>query len=159
MAKRPTRQAAQPARATRAQASMRRESRPTDRPRESTRSGSSSRSSGSTAPPFLTADDLKDGPNPFVIGDALSLYQRNDGTTVVFITVVRPGARNQNDEVFTWGLNCKSPDRSALQEQIGRNMLSWPGKKIALVPAQGSRGGWFVNLDRPDRPSDDDIPF
>lgn len=149
---------AQPARQSRAQASMRRTTeRPT--PRESTRSGSSSRGSGSTAPPFLKADDLKDGPNAFVIGDALSIYQRNDGTTVIFIAVTRAGARNANDDTFTWGLNCKSPDRSALQDQIGRNMLSWPGKRISLEPVQGSRGGWFVNLVRPERSSDDDIPF
>lgn len=154
------RQAPQPARATRAQASMRRDARPTEgASRGSTRSGSSSRSSASTAPPFLKADDLKDGPNAFVIGDGLSLYQRDDGTTVVFIAVVRSGARNANDETFTWGLNCKSPDRSALQQQIGRNMLSWPGKRISLEPVQGTRGGWFVNLVRPDRPGDDDIPF
>lgn len=149
---------AQSARQSRAQSSMQ---RTTERPtrRESTRSGSSSRSSGSTAPPFITADDLKDGPNPFVIGDAISLYQRNDGTTVIFIEVVRAGARNQNDERFTWGLNCKGMDRSAMQEQCGRNMLGWPGKRISLEPAQGSRGGWFVNLTRADRPGDSDIPF
>lgn len=154
MAKRST----QPARQERAQASMKRTERPTQAPRDSSRSGSSSRSR-STAPPFLTADDLKDGPNPFVIGDAISLYQRNDGTTVIFIEVVRAGGRNQDDERFTWGLNCKGMDRSAMQEQCGRNLLGWPGKRIALEPAQGSRGGWFVNLVRADRPNDSDIPF
>lgn len=114
---------------------------------------SAGRQSGQgTAPPFITADDLADGPNHFVIGNSISVYQRDDGSTVLFIQIVRAGAPNTNDETFTWGLNCKGMDRGTLQNQIGRNMLDWPGKPIALVPHQSDSGRWFVNLHRTEAP-------
>ena len=101
-------------------------------------------------PPFVTGDDLADGPNDFVIGDSISVYQRNDGSAQLFIEVVRPGPANSNDEHFTWGLNCKGYDRENLQKQIGRNILKWPGQAIKLTPRQSDRGTWFVNLYRDD---------
>jgi hypothetical protein len=154
MAKRPT---APPTRKARTQAAAY-PKRSTEPPARAAGDRNPAARQSSSAPAFITADDLKDGPNAFVIGEGISVYQRTNGTTALFITVARAGRANQNDDVFTWSMNCNSPDRSALQEQIGRNLLSWPGKKIALVPHQSDRGTWFVNLHRPER-ADDDIPF
>ena len=114
-----------------------------------------------TAPAFITADDL-DGQTKFKIQPSISLYQRDDGSTSLFIGVMR-----QDKQVFTWSVRCGSPDRISLQTMCGRNLLDWPGKVVTLHPVDGSRGGRFVNLYDPSRVQrrkktdlpDDDIPF
>ena len=112
-----------------------------------------------TAPAFITADDL-DGQTKFKIQPSISLYQRDDGSTSLFIGVMR-----QDKQVFTWSVRCGSPDRISLQTICGRNILDWPGKVVTLHPQEGSRGGRFVNLYDPSRvqrrkkPEDDDVPF
>lgn len=118
-------------------------------------------------PPFITAGDLnRDGNTRFRIEKGISIYQRNDGRTALFVHVMR-----QDRTLFTLSVNCNGPDRIALDQQCGRNLLDWPGKVIELFPQAGSRGGQFVNVFDPNRPrmaapvgastvpADDDIPF
>jgi hypothetical protein len=116
-------------------------------------------------PPFITADDLiPQQPERFKILPSITLFQRTDGTASLFVQVTR-----KNGEMFTLGVNAGSPDRIALQQQIGRNLLDWPGKVITLHSVRGTRGGQFVNVYDPAREdqrlgsavpaTDDDIPF
>lgn len=113
-------------------------------------------------PAFISADDLK-GKTKFRLLPSISVYERDNNSSLFL------GIENQKRESFTWGVRLSSPDRIALQQRFGRNILDWPGKIVELVPVDGSRGGRFVNLYDPDRPqssapsrepgSDDDVPF
>jgi hypothetical protein len=121
----------------------------------------------STPPPFLTADDVI-GRERFQIQKSISLWQRDDGTTSLFVAVM-----NGKREIFTLSVRCAGPDRISLQQQCGRNLLDWPGKVIVLYVQESARGGRFVNVydeDRekhrarsprraPQETNDDDIPF
>lgn len=120
-----------------------------------------------TPPPFLTADDIT-GRERFQIQQSVSLYQRNDGGTSLFIVVM-----NEKKKLFTLSLRCAGPDRISLQDQCGRNLLDWPNKVIVLYVQETDRGGRFVNIydearesrrsqartQRQARDGDDEAPF
>jgi hypothetical protein len=116
-------------------------------------------------PPFIAAEDLiPQQPERFKILPAISLFQRNDGTSALFIQIER-----RSGERFTFGLNCGSPDRISIQNQIGRNIVEWPGQTVTLHRVRTQRGGQFVNVfdqSYTDQrrgsavpAEDDDIPF
>jgi hypothetical protein len=100
----------------------------------------------SSNPAFITAEDLnKKGRTNAKIGKSISVFHRDDGKTSLFIAIT------VNGELFTLGIRCGSPDRIALQNVIGRNILDWPGKTIQLYASEGSQGGTFVNVYDPKR--------
>lgn len=119
--------------------------------RESTRDTRRGRNDGeSKYPPFLSADDLPErGIESFTIADSITLYQGDDGRASLFIQV-----KNRAGKLFTWSVRTNSPDRIALYNQVGRNLVKWPGEKVKLYAVQGDRGGWFVNLYEPERDRD-----
>ena len=92
-------------------------------------------------PEFITADHLNgDRPVEVTIGDYITPYIREDNTVSLFIEVALKG------KAYTLSVRCAGPDRISLQDQIGRNLIDWPGKKIKLYAQEGSRGGSFVNV-------------
>lgn len=103
----------------------------------------------SSNPAFITADDLsRKGRTKAKIGRSISVFHRDDGKTSLFIGIT------VNGELFTLGIRCGSPDRIALQNVIGRNIIDWPGKTIELYASEGSQGGRFVNVYDPKRNRD-----
>jgi hypothetical protein len=100
----------------------------------------------SSNPAFITAEDLdRKGRTKAKIEKSISVFHRDDGKTSLFIGIT------VNGEKFTLGVRCGSPDRIALQNVIGRNIIDWPGKTIELYASEGSQGGTFVNVYDPSR--------
>ena len=98
-------------------------------------------------PAFIEAADLPTNGRTaeFKIGKYIGLYQREEGATSLFVEVTNAAG------TYTWSVRCAGPDRISLQELCGRNLIDWPGKRIKLYAAEGSRGGSFVNLFNPNR--------
>lgn len=107
---------------------------------------SRTKKAASSNPAFLTAEDLSArGRTKAKIGKSISVFHREDGRTSLFLLVT------VNGETFTLGVRCGSPDRIALQNVCGRNLLTWPGQTIELYRSEGSQGGTFVNVHDPKR--------
>lgn len=132
-----------PARQTGLQENSMAKTRSKSRNRDDRQSRRDDRGRGrSDYPPYLTADDLPErGAAEFTIADSITLYQGDDGRASFFIQV-----KDRGGKVYTWSVRTNSPDRISLYNQIGRNLIEWPGEKIKLEAVQGDRGGWFVNM-------------